>query len=58
MAYGDHDVAATPKATGPAYIAENAGATTRQLANADIEALDSIDRRYRRFDPDSAPWEA
>ncbi|WP_075937155.1 aldo/keto reductase [Halosegnis longus] len=52
-----HDVAAIPKATGRAHIAENARAAELELTDEDIEQLDTIDRRYRRFDPDGSPWE-
>lgn len=53
-----HDVAAIPKATGRAHIEENARASALTLTDAEIEQLDTIDRRYRRFDPEGSPWDA
>jgi 2,5-diketo-D-gluconate reductase B len=51
-------VAAIPKATSRAHIAENARAAALDLDDDAIETLDSIDRRYRRFDPEGSPWTA
>ncbi|PSQ32036.1 aldehyde oxidoreductase [Halobacteriales archaeon SW_6_65_46] len=51
-----HGVAAIPKATGRAHIEENARATELTLTDEETDRIDGIDRRYRRFDPDGAPW--
>ncbi|WP_136689939.1 aldo/keto reductase [Halorhabdus amylolytica] len=51
----EHDVAAIPKATSETHIRENLGSVRLNLSAEDIAAIDAIDRRDRRIDPDFAP---
>ena len=50
------NVATIPKATGEEHIRENYEAMSIELAADALERIDSIDRRLRVVDPDSAPW--
>lgn len=45
-----------PKATGATHLRDNYAALDLSLTDAERERIDDIDRRYRRFDPDGAPW--
>lgn len=52
-----HDnVVAIPKATGDAHLRDNYEALALDLDMVDIELIDSIEQRKRRFDRDNAPW--
>ncbi|MGM0605736.1 MAG: aldo/keto reductase [Halobacteriota archaeon] len=51
----DH-VAPIPKATGEEHIRENFEAQSIDLDAADLETIDSIDRRRRVVDFEEAPW--
>ncbi|AWB28684.1 aldo/keto reductase [Halococcoides cellulosivorans] len=48
-----------PKATSEAHIRDNLGALDLDLTPGDVAAIDGIDRRDRRVDPDFGPdaWE-
>ncbi|MFB6162543.1 MAG: aldo/keto reductase [Halococcoides sp.] len=45
-----------PKATSEAHIRDNLGALDLELTPGDVAAIDDIDLRDRRVDPDFAPW--
>ena len=45
-----------PKATGGAHLRDNYAALDLSLEDKETERIDAIERRYRRFDPDGAPW--
>jgi 2,5-diketo-D-gluconate reductase B len=45
-----------PKATGRAHLQENYIALRCSLNKKDIERIDAVERRYRKFDPDGSPW--
>lgn len=45
-----------PKATGEPHLRDNYAALDLSLDDAETARIDAIDRRYRRFDPDGAPW--
>ncbi|SIR88185.1 aldo/keto reductase [Natronorubrum thiooxidans] len=49
-------VTAIPKATGEAHIRDNWASLALELAQEDIDAIDSIEERSREVDPDFAPW--
>ena len=52
-----HDnVAAVPKASGREHLAQNLAALELELDEADVELIDSIDRRERQVDPSWGPW--
>jgi len=44
-----------PKATSEAHIRDNLGALDLDLTPGDVAAIDGVDRRDRRVDPDFAP---
>ena len=50
-------VTAIPKATGAAHLRDNLGSLDLDLDDADIAAIDDIDRTDRRVDPEFAPWD-
>ena len=45
-----------PKAATPDHIRENRGALDVELDDADVAAIDAIERRHRIVDFDAAPW--
>jgi 2,5-diketo-D-gluconate reductase B len=45
-----------PKATGRQHLEENFAATDLTLDAEALRRLDAIEDRYRKFDPDGAPW--
>jgi 2,5-diketo-D-gluconate reductase B len=49
-------VAAIPKSESPEHIEENVGALDVELTEAEIEAIDDIDREKRYVDFEEAPW--
>lgn len=49
-------VTAIPKATGAAHLRDNLGSLDLDLDDADVAAIDDIDRTDRRVDPEFAPW--
>jgi len=51
----ERGVAAVPKATGEAHVRDNWASRTLELDEADVAAIDGIDRRVRLFDPGFAP---
>jgi len=50
------DVTVIPKATSPEHITENVGARDLELTDAEIAAIDDIDREERQVDFEDAPW--
>ncbi|MFB6118768.1 aldo/keto reductase [Halosegnis sp.] len=52
----EQGVAPIPKATGGAHIRDNYAGLEVDLTDEELARIDAIDRRYRRFDPDGAPW--
>jgi len=52
-----HDnVAAIPKASSRAHMAENFAATALELDEEDVALIDAIEQRHREIDPEWAPW--
>ena len=51
-----HGVTAIPKATGAEHIGDNWASLELELDAEDVEALDGIEDRTRKVDPDFAPW--
>jgi 2,5-diketo-D-gluconate reductase B len=49
-------VTAIPKATGEAHIEDNFASLDVELDDEDVEAIDAIDARERKVDPDFGPW--
>jgi len=49
-------VTAIPKATGAAHLRDNLASLDLDLDDADVAAIDGIDRTDRRVDPEFAPW--
>lgn len=47
-----------PKATGREHLADNWAARELELTDRDVERIDGIEERYRKFDPDGSPWQA
>ena len=45
-----------PKAASPAHIRENLAALDLELDDADVAAIDAVERRHRIVDFDAAPW--
>ncbi|GGL39258.1 aldehyde oxidoreductase [Halarchaeum grantii] len=50
------NVAAVPRATGRAHIADNYGARDLELTASEVAAIDAIEDRERLIDPEWAPW--
>ncbi|MFB6155438.1 MAG: aldo/keto reductase [Haloferacaceae archaeon] len=50
------NVAAIPKASSRAHVAENFAARDLELSDADLARIDAVDRGHRVVDPDVAPW--
>jgi 2,5-diketo-D-gluconate reductase B len=48
-------IAAVPKATSETHVRDNWGSRELRLSDADIAAVDGIEREERRFDPEYAP---
>lgn len=46
-----------PKATGRDHLADNYAALDLELDADAIARLDAIEERYRKFDPEGAPWQ-
>ncbi len=52
-----HDnVTAIPKASSRERVEQNLAALDLELDQADIELVDSIERRHREIDPEWGPW--
>jgi 2,5-diketo-D-gluconate reductase B len=52
-----HDnVTAIPKASSREHVEQNLAALDLELDQADIELVDSIERRHREIDPEWGPW--
>lgn len=51
----EHDVVPIPKSTGD-HIADNLAATTLELDDDDLTAIDGIEERRRVIDPEMGPW--
>ncbi|MFC4542104.1 aldo/keto reductase [Halosolutus amylolyticus] len=49
-------VTAIPKATGEAHIRDNWESLAVELDAEDVDAIDSIEERSRKVDPDFGPW--
>jgi 2,5-diketo-D-gluconate reductase B len=45
-----------PKATGREHLADNWAARELELDDEDVERIDAIEERYRKFDPEGSPW--
>jgi 2,5-diketo-D-gluconate reductase B len=52
----EQGVAPIPKATGHDHLADNYAALELSLDADALARVDGIDRCYRRFDPEGAPW--
>ncbi|MFC7235512.1 aldo/keto reductase [Halosegnis marinus] len=52
----EKDCKPIPKATGRDHIADNYAALDLVLDDEDVARIDSIERRYRKFDPEGSPW--
>lgn len=50
------DVVAIPKATGEAHLRDNLAASNLVLEPEDVELIESVEERYRKFDREEAPW--
>ncbi|ELY42496.1 aldo/keto reductase [Natronorubrum sulfidifaciens] len=49
-------ITAIPKATSEAHIRDNWASLALELDEEDVDAIDSIEERSRKVDPDFAPW--
>ncbi|MFB6131716.1 MAG: aldo/keto reductase [Salinigranum sp.] len=50
------DLRVVSKAVGEAHIRDNLAALDLELDADDVELIDSVDRRKRKFDREDAPW--